>query len=39
MTHGDDHDIPDSDMSMLQVNVEDNEVDDSQGVDMSVDME
>ncbi len=39
MTHGDDHDMPDFDMSMLQINVDDDEVDDSQGVDMSVDME
>ena len=31
--------MPDFDMSMLQINVDDNEVDDSQGVDMSVDME
>ena len=34
MTHGDDHDMPDFDMSMLPFNVDDNEVDDSQGVDM-----
>ena len=34
MTHGVDHDMPDFDISMLQTIVDDNKVDDSQGVDM-----
>ena len=37
MTHGNDQDImPDFEMSLLQINFADNEMDDSQGVDMSV---
>ena len=34
MTHGVDHNMPDFDISMLQTIVDDNEVDDSQGIDM-----
>ena len=39
MTHRDDHDMHDITMSMPQINVDDNEFDDSQGVDMNVHMD
>ena len=39
MTHRDDHDMHDIAMSMPQINVDDNEFDDSQGVDMNVHMD
>ena len=39
MTHRDDHDMHDIAISMPQINVDDNEFHDSQGVDMNVHMD